>query len=119
MRKFKVGDCINLNLAEQPCGKYVAVVVADDGDHYSCQYLNDDRCLDVYNNPAMKTRLEDATNIEDFGVVIRAKAGVYWCEQRSESTATYRDGKPRKWQEFGGPTEYRARPELAELLWPF
>lgn len=118
-RAFRVGDCVILNEVEQPYGRLVCVVVDDDGEQYHFQYLNADPMLDSYNKPPMKNRLERATKIEDFGVVIRAANGEYWCEQRSESKATYSDGKPRKWQEYGGPVKYRARPKLAELLWPF
>lgn len=115
-RAFRVGDCVILNEVEQPYGRLVCVVVEDDGEHYHCQYLNADPTLDSYNKPPMKTRLERATKIETFGVVIRAAKGHYWCEQLTESKAAYSDGKPRKWQEHGGPVKYRARPHLAELL---
>lgn len=118
-RAFSVGDCLILNDCEQPCGKLVCVVVDDDGEFYHCQYLNADPAFDSYNNPPMKNRLERATKIETFGVLIRAADGEYWCEQRAESKATYHDGKPRKWQEYGGPIKYRTRPKLADMLWPF
>ena len=119
LRAFRVGDCVILNEVEQPYGRLIAVVTEDDGNYYHCQYLNADSTLDSYSNPPMKTRLDRATKIEDFGVVIRSAKGEYWCEQRSESKATYSDRKPRKWQEHGGPVKYQARPHLAELLWPF
>jgi hypothetical protein len=116
-RAFRVGDCVILNYCEQPCGRLVCVVVGDDGEFYHCQYLNADPVLDAYNDPPMKNRLERATKIETFGVVIRAADGEYWCEQREESQATYADGKPRPWQECGGPIKYRTRPQLADMLW--
>ena len=118
-RAFKVGDCVILNHVEQPCGRLVCVVVKDDGEYYHCCYLNADPQLSSYNKPPMKNRLERGTKIEDFGVVIRAEGGVYWCEERSESKATYADGKPRRWQEYGGPYRFPARPKIAELVWPF
>ena len=117
-RAFRVGDCVNLNQVEQPCAKLIAVVVADDGQLYHCQYLNADPMLDSYNNPPMKCSLDDATKIADFGVVIRSEGSEYWCEQRSESKATYKDGKPRKWQDWGQP-KFVARRGVADLVWPF
>lgn len=118
-RAFRVGDCVILNHCEQPCGKLVCVVVDDDGDFYHCQYLNADPAFDSYNDPPMRNRLDRATKIETFGVVIRAANGEYWCEQRGDSRATYADGKTRPWQEYGGPLKYRTRPKLADMLWPF
>lgn len=117
-RAFRVGDCVNLNLVEQPCVRLIAVVVYDDGDHYHCQYLNDDPDLDRFNCPPMKCRLEDATKIEDFGVVIRAENGEYWTERRGDSRATYTDGEPRKWQ-GRHDMRFAARPEIAKVVWPF
>lgn len=118
-RTFRVGDCIILNDAEQPCARMIVVVTADDGTQYECQYLNADPAFDSYCKPPMNSSLSRATKVEDFGVVIRAHAGQYWCEQREESKATYSDGKPRKWQEYDGPVKHRTRPHLADLVWPF
>lgn len=117
---FQVGDTVILNDCDQPSGKMVAVVVKDDGTHYHCEYLNADQRFDCYSKPPMKAgRLERATKTEEFGVRLCAADGKYWCEQVVDSVARYPDGALRKWQEFGGPMKYVARPHLALLLWPF
>jgi hypothetical protein len=115
---FKVGDAVILNDVDQPCGKLVAIVVKDDGTHYHCEYLNADPRFDHYSKPPMRAgRLERATKLEDFGVVLCVADGKYWCDQIGESAAKYPDGQARQWQEFGGRMMHRARPHLATILW--
>lgn len=116
-KTFKVGDCVILNYSEQPCAHLVAVVTDCKESHYLCQYLDADPMLDSYCNPPMKSSLDRATLVEDFGVKIEAHDGKYWCEQIEESKATYNDGKPRKWQERAAGKR-TPRPHLADLLWP-
>lgn len=124
-KRFSVGDCVILNDCDKPCGEMVAVVVQvnEDDQDYLCKYLNAAPKFDAFNRPGMKTTLSEATKIEDFGVVIlRNNLGGggarYFCEQRRPSTAKYRDGKPREWQEWFGPFLWKPRNEVAILVWP-
>jgi hypothetical protein len=111
-RAFKVGDLVILNDVEQPCGRMVCVVTGTcvgGFDYYHVQYLNADSTFDSYCKPPMQNMLKRATRLEDFGVVFRNDGTHYWCEQIGNSSATYPDGEPRKWQEFGGPIKYTIR----------
>lgn len=119
--RLRVGELVILNDMEQPCGKLVAVITAasEAGDLHQWKYINADPQLDSYNEQPGFIDMSPATRLEDFGVVIHAHNTEYWCEQRYESKATYKDGKPRAWQERGEPTKYTTRPELTDILWPF
>lgn len=118
-RSFVVGDCIILNDVEQPCGKMICVITAKVGDRYECKYLNAGPMFDQFNEPPMRNTMDRATLIEDFGVVLRFKGSQYWCDVVGESRATYPNGKPRKWQEHGGPYYYYFRDEVADCVRPF
>jgi len=107
-----VGDCVIVNDIDQPCSRLIAVIVGQRGEFYDCQYLNADEVFNSCNDPPMQNRLERATRIEDFGVVLQAGIDNYWCEQVSNSIAKYPDGEARDWQERGGPYRYLKRSEV-------
>ena len=115
IEEFKIGDCVNLNHVEQPCGKLVAVVVGIVGDCLLCQYLNAEEELDQYNEPPMRSPKEGTTKLSEFGVVIKGDGSDYWCEQETESKAKYADGQPREWQDHF-PEVRRGRPKLMQLV---
>lgn len=112
--KIEVGHCVILNDAEEPSGRMVCVIVDANDESVWCKYLNSDRMFDSFNNRrGMRILrypgLHDMTPLNVFGVRIFAcyEAGTntvhggwrYCCERIGESTATYRDGHPRRWQE--------------------
>jgi hypothetical protein len=112
--EFRVGDCIILNDCELPSGKMVCVVTERP---YIVRYLiNADPGFDVFCEMPMKSMLERAIKIEDFGVAICTDGEHYWCEKREESKAKYPDGMPRKWQEWEGPVKYKARKDVLALF---
>jgi hypothetical protein len=120
-KRFETGNCVILNDAERPCGEMVVVVVqVNEGrSDYLCKYLNADPKFDAFNRPPMQTTLSEATKVEDFGVCIRSNGKKYWCEKVGDSTATYRDGRPRYWQEkFVVPSSYGLRADVAGLIVP-
>jgi hypothetical protein len=98
-RKFEPGDCVILNDVEQPCARLIGVVVSVDDGYVKTKYLNADESFSSYNRRGCLSRRAVVTHLEDFGVRLRVTGVSYWCEVVGESTATYEDGKPRKWQE--------------------
>lgn len=116
-QEWKIGDCVNVNDVEQPCGRLVAVVVGIEGSDLLCQYLNASREFDYYNEPPMRNPKSESTKISDFGVVITDAGHEYWCSQTAESKATYSDGKPRHWQDKNQSC-YRGREDLMKLVFP-
>jgi len=117
--RFEIGDCVILNDCERPCAEMICVVVGFDNQQYTCKYLNADKKFDSYNKPGMKTSLDEATRVADFGVVMRYSDGRYWCEHTAASIAKYRDGHPRLWQESGMAVSprYVAREAIAKIVW--
>ena len=116
---FQVGDCIILNDVEQPCGRMVCVVTGSNDNEdgfYSVQYMNADSVFDCYCKPPMRNRLNRATKLECFGVALRTDGTRYWCEQIGDSSASYPDGQPRKWQEWHGPIKYVMRSSVFPYL---
>ncbi len=120
--EIAVGHCVNLNDCEQPCGKLVAVITGMDDTFVRCKYLNADRMLSSYNAIGgmivqLTNGIHRLTPIGLFGVRVMYQEGdepCYWCEQVSSvSKATYRDGSPRQWQEFGR-MEFNARPDVVK-----
>jgi len=118
--EIAVGNCIILNDAEKPSGHLVAVITEMSGDSFYCKYLNAESQLSSYNKgKGMLIRLDGSlhrpTPVGHFGVrVLYDKTlRLYRCEKIGESTATYKDGKPRSWQEFQ-PYTYSPRSEVLE-----
>ena len=116
-----VGHCVILNDVEQPCGRLVAVIMAIEGGIAYCNYLNADAQLSSYNKKlGMAIQIEggihNMTPVGKFGVEVDyyPQVGTYCCERVGDSVATYRDGKPRKWQE-NVPLQYTARREVAKV----
>lgn len=116
-----VGHCVILNDAEQPCGRLVAVIMAIEGNTAYCNYLNADPQLSSYNKKlGMAVQIEggihNMTPVGKFGVEVDyyPQVGTYCCERVGDTVATYRDGRPRKWQE-NVPVQYTARREVAKV----
>jgi hypothetical protein len=118
--KIAVGHCVILNDAERPCGKHLAVVTSIEGRGiYSkvfCKYLASGRELTSFNklNDGKGVRSlfkEELTPVGKFGIQVILEKGFYRCERFGASTATYRDGKPRSWQEWE-TRKYKARPDV-------
>ena len=100
--QIAVGHCVIVNHIERPSGEMVAVIVGVENDKIKSKYLNADKKFSYYNKHDGMTNLREAvTPISDFGVQIHVdEQNNYWCEQTGESTATYKDGKIRKWQDY-------------------
>jgi hypothetical protein len=116
-----VGHCVILNDVEQPCGRLVAVIMSIEGNTAFCNYLCADRDLSSYNKQlGMAIQVEggihNMTPVSKFGVEVHyyPQVGTYGCERVGDSVATYRDGKPRRWQE-NVPVQYTARREVANV----
>ena len=104
--EIAVGHCVILNDHEQPCGRMVVVIVEIEGDIVYCKYLCNDVDLSTYNRrrgmaASVSGKSHRLTPISAFGVNVRLDLQTrnYWCEKVAESSATYRDGRPRRWQE--------------------
>ncbi len=122
--EIAVGNCIILNDVEMPSGKLVAVITEMNSDSFYCKYLNADSQLSSYNKgKGMLIRLDGSlhrpTPVGRFGVrVLYDKTlRLYQCEKVGESSATYKDGKPRSWQEFQ-PYTYSPRSEVLKHCLP-
>lgn len=113
---FKKGDCIIINDIERPCPGLVAVITSKRKGVYFVKYLNADPKLSSYNRPAMKCALRDATLLSDFGVRLLIDAMHYWVEIVGYSTARYRDGVIRKWDDPCPGRKYAYRPDVARSL---
>ena len=119
--EIAVGHCVILNDVDQPCGRLVAVIVAIEGNTAYCNYLNADPQLSSYNQKlGMAIQIDggihNMTPVSRFGVEVNyyPQEGGYCCERVSDSVATYRDGKSRKWQE-NVPLFYAARRDVAKV----
>lgn len=121
--KIDVGHCLILNDFEEPSGRMVCVIADADDKSVWCKYLSSDRVFDSHNKRrgmqiSRGSALHDVTPLNAFGVRIVARyitgalsndgGWVYYCERIGESTATYRDGHPRRWQEHE-PLKHGAR----------
>lgn len=116
-RAFVVGDTIIVNDVEQPCGKFVAVVVAINQHMLKWCYLKDDPTLEQFDGSW--AFMDEATLTQDFGVQIcNDLDGYYWLEQKQASKAKYPDGEPRRWQEYH-PEKHKYRAKLFDLVRPF
>lgn len=118
--RVAVGHCVILNDAERPCGKHLAVVASIEGRGINskvfCKYLASGRELTSFNKlnggKGMRSLFnEELTPVGKFGVQVILEDGFYHCERVSEPKATYRDGKPRSWQEWE-TRRYKARPDV-------
>lgn len=119
--KIAVGHCVILNDAERPCGKHLAVVTSIEGKGINskvfCKYLASGREFNPFNKlndgKGMRSLFnEELTPVGKFGVQVILEAnGFYHCQRVSEPKATYRDGKPRSWQEWE-TRKYKARRDV-------
>lgn len=112
--KIEVGHCVILNDFEEPSGRMVCVIADSDNWYVWCKYLNSDHAFSTFNHRhgmriSRDSAFHNLTPLNAFGVriVARYEAGtntvhggwIYHCERIGESTATYRDGNPRRWQD--------------------
>lgn len=104
------GHCVIINHCEQPCGKLVAVVTDMEVGKVTAKYL----CRDLEMKTCWNSRSYLVTPVNCFGMRIHVANGVYWAE-RDETlpiSASYADGDLRRWQEYGGPLRWVARPRV-------
>lgn len=121
MKVFKgseiaVGHCGILNDIEAPTARMLVVITeVRNPDDVRCKYLNAATEFTAFNRGGgMSLEIDVFTPVERFGVrVLVDESGTYWCESVGESTATYRDGKPRQWQDRG--FRHTARMDLLGL----
>lgn len=113
--EIAVGHCVIINDVECPEGRMVSVVTNVDGDMVTTKYLNARKEFDKYNRFGVGSQKGTVTPVGWFGVgVCVTSDGKYWCEEVGESSAEYRDGKRRYWQEKT-PVRYLGRLELLGL----
>lgn len=111
--KIKVGSYVIINHTDKPCTRLIAQVTGADYEHerviarYICKGTNQTTCTG---------RLSEATLVEDFGVDLifdrdlTVKIGMI----KRASVATYKDGRPRQWQENGEALIQELRPAPVE-----
>jgi hypothetical protein len=104
--ELSIGHCVILNDVEQPCSRLVAVITNIQGGNAYCKYLCADPKLSSFNKNhgmliAIGGGIHNLTPISKFGVTIiyNTLGKFYFCLKTGESSATYKDGKPRQWQE--------------------
>jgi hypothetical protein len=103
--EIAVGHCVILNDYEQPCGKYIVVIIKIENGIAHCKYLNSIDVLDQFNDGGMKILLDcgmhQMTPVSKFGVEVHYDTFTnrYTCERVRESIATYDDNTHREWQE--------------------
>lgn len=98
--KIAVGHCVIINDIECPEGRMVSVVTDVEGDVVTTKYLNSRKEFDKYNRFGVGSQKGTVTPVGWFGVAVCVDpAGNYWCENVGESSAKYKDGKRRCWQE--------------------
>lgn len=120
--EIAVGHIVIVNEHEAPEGRMLAVITAIEGVNVRCKYLNVEKEFSPYNRSGMVNQIAVTTPADLFGVRVMAEQEcsgaevVYWCELTGESTATYRDGKPRHWQERGWRGRYVARPKIFDQV---
>lgn len=113
--ELKVGCCIIMNDVEQPCAKLIAVVTEIDVDSVVAKYLSGAKELKPYRKGCLN-QIENVTPVGRFGVSVKYGDGQYWCEVVGESTATYRDGKPRQWQDRQGVVKRQVERSVIDVL---
>ncbi len=115
--ELAVGHCINISDIEQPCCRLIAVITKVAGDEILCKYLSDDSQLDRFTKRGVWTSRKYATPIGHFGVDVHyePERGEFFCDQVRESTVTYPDGKPRRWQDFTVSCGRKARPKVLKF----
>lgn len=89
---IKVGSLVILNDSDQPSARMVVEITAINGAFASGRYL----CIEWKN--MKKIDLRYVTPIEKFGVSATKTATELIINHAEDSTATYSDGKPRRWQ---------------------
>ena len=112
--ELKPGCCVVINDVEQPCAKLIAVVKEIVGSSVTAVYLRDGKELKPYRN-GFHGRTETVTPISRFGVKVLIDDGLYWCEVVGDSTATYEDGKPRRWQDYQGVVKRQSNSEAERI----
>ena len=88
-----------VNDTDRPCEELLAEMINN-----KLWYINQEKRT-LY--PAMSKG--EATLLEDFGVVYRIVGNQVFGVASRKSTATYRDGSPRRWQGSGRFAEEMAR----------
>lgn len=118
--EVKPGHCVILNEIERPCGRLVAVIGSIEGSIATCYYLNADPDLSWHNRLGMVIDLSDTlhclTPVEQFGVEVRYSKtiGKFCCVKTRPTSAVYKNGKARFWQECN-PAMYEARRDVLKF----
>lgn len=92
------GHCVIINHCDRPYGNSVAVVTDVSDGVVKARYLSKAVGMKECYGP-----VENVTPVNAFGVRVMFGNGRYWCESTGgPSSAKYRDGKHRCWQEYDG-----------------
>lgn len=104
-----------VNRTDRPCERLIAEQVGD-----RLYYINPELREQWKDRPMS---MDDATPVEDFGVICDAKAGILAGVKHPDiiPSAKYSDGRPRKWQgssmftfKYPGPSEPAEAPAAQE-----
>ena len=114
--EVSIGHCVIVNEFDRPSGDLLAVIVDMKGDdRFWWKYLNADGRLDDFSKGrGFVCYVNEATPVQKFGVYVTTNRHIYLCHKMLKSSATYRDGSARKWQETI-PIKYKIRPDVLAL----
>jgi hypothetical protein len=104
--RLETGMPVIVNHTDQPCTRLVAVITGfSESGNPVMRYLNSS--LD---HPTMEMGIDSVTPLEAFGVAIELDEanGLYRCVEvpGAPKSAVYRDGEPRKWQQYPSDREW-------------
>lgn len=105
-----VGNAVIVNEASKPETRNIAIVLNKTDAGICYQHL-DER----FKNQTPRTTKGSVIPVSVFGIELYVTNGFYWTKKVSDSTASYKDGKPRKWQEkYSMPISqpYKLRPDI-------
>lgn len=93
-----VGHCVIIDEVEAPCLSHVALIVSVDNDgNPVAKYLSDRPKYTSHNKRGV--RCKGATPVSKFGIRLVVKGNKFVAESIGPSTATYREGGTRYWQD--------------------
>ena len=105
---IKVGDLVIRGESDAPCEQTISIVTSVNGEHAYVQYVA--RRLRKHTSAELRKvnpwNVADLVKIEEFGVswVIDSNFDnepYIRVTQHNKGTATYKDGRPRRWQPSG------------------
>lgn len=109
---MKIGTPVIINDTDRPCTRLIAIVdeVRANGVIHARYLTTGTKSHDCY------AIADQVTPVSVFGVVLTVDGALAWTHPQEPSRATYRDKKPRLWQEELPARAIPVRPEVAKLI---